>query len=427
MTEDEDDDDVYREITFAEAKKERKERIKWLRDAEGEDDRRILKLLKSCGTGNRCNLDKCPVCALRARRAARRLGSVAQAIYPLDDRPFFRVSRITVEAVKTIGKRRSLDEEKVGAIAASMSQIGLRTPITVREEKKKSILVCGLYRLEAAKRLKWETIPCFIFPGNERESRPLQISEDIYRAELTAMERAEYINELRALIRNKVGQAALPGGKQPKDIGINKAAKALGFTKEEIRRAKAIAWISAKAKEAAKNLGLDDNQDALLEIAKLPTPEAQCKAVATIDERKRAARARRATAAVADNEKAAAEIEEIEASIEDKLQKVDSLKDKVASQRERVRKIEDELIGKSVDATLAPVDPSPSIVPADDPEIPPASDEDDGEVPDPDLDQALADLQAAWDAAAELREAWEQAPLTARKRFIAEVLWSYAS
>jgi ParB/RepB/Spo0J family partition protein len=426
MTEDE-DDEVYREITFAEAKEERKERIEWLQDAEGEDDRRILKLLKGCRKGNRCNLDKCPVCALRARRAARRLGSVARAIYPLDDQPFFRVSRIAVEAVKTIGKRRSLDEEKVGAIAASMSQIGLRTPITVREEKKKSVLVCGLYRLEAAKRLKWETIPCFIFPGNDTESRPWQISEDIYRAERTVLERAEGINELRALISGKVGQVAPPGGKQPKDVGVNKAAKALGFTKEEIRRSRAIAGISAEAKEEAKNLGLDDNQDALLEIAKLPTPETQCKAVQALDERKRAARARRATAAVADDDKAAAEIEEIEASIADKLQKVDILKNKVASQRERVRKIEDELIGQRVDATLVSVDTSPSIAPTDDPEISSASDEDDNEVLDPDLYQALDDLQAAWDAAAELREAWNQAPAVVRERFISEVLRGYVS
>jgi ParB/RepB/Spo0J family partition protein len=426
MTEDE-DDEVYREITFAEAKEERKERIEWLQDAEGEDDRRILKLLKGCRKGNRCNLDKCPVCALRARRAARRLGSVARAIYPLDDQPFFRVSRIAVEAVKTIGKRRSLDEEKVGAIAASMSQIGLRTPITVREEKKKSVLVCGLYRLEAAKRLKWETIPCFIFPGNDTESRPWQISEDIYRAERTVLERAEGINELRALISGKVGQVAPPGGKQPKDVGVNKAAKALGFTKEEIRRSRAIAGISAEAKEEAKNLGLDDNQDALLEIAKLPTPETQCKAVQALDERKRAARARRATAAVADDDKAADEIEEIEASIADKLQKVDILKNKVASQRERVRKIEDELIGQRVDATLVSVDTSPSIAPTDDPEISSASDEDDNEVLDPDLYQALDDLQAAWDAAAELREAWNQAPAVVRERFISEVLRGYVS
>jgi ParB family chromosome partitioning protein len=427
MTEDE-DDEVYREITFAEAKKERKEEIKWLRDAEGEDNRRVLKHLKSCRKGKRCNLDTCPVCALRARRAARRLGSVAEAIYPLENRPFFRVRMILVEAVKTIGKRRTLDEEKVGAIAASMSQIGLRTPITVREEKKKSVLVCGLYRLEAAKRLKWETIPCFILPGSDTESRPWQISEDIYRAERTVLERAEGINELRTLISGKVGQVALPGGKQPKDVGVNKAAKALGFTKEEIRRSKAIAGISAEAKEEAKNLGLDDNQDALLEIAKLPTPETQCKAVQALNERKRAARARRATAAVADNEKAAAKIEEIETSIADKLQKMDKLKNKVASQRERVRKIEDKLIGKSVDATLVSVDTSPPIVPNDDPEISSASDEEADEVVlHLDLDQALVDLQAAWDAAAELREAWDEAPTVVRKRFIAEVLLGYVS
>jgi hypothetical protein len=242
---------------------------------------------------------------------------------------------------------------------------------------------------------------------------------------LTVLERAEYVDELRVLIREqaKEGQVAPRGGKQPRETGIKKTAKRLGLTPKEVRRSKEIAAISAEARA----LKLDDNQDALLEIAKLPTPEAQRKAVRAIDERKRAARARRSAAAVADNEKAAAEIEEIEASIADKLQKLDRLKDKVASQRERVRKIEEKLIGKSVDPTLVSVDPSPSIAPTDDPEISKAPDEDAGKVQGSDLDQALSDLQAAWDAAAELREAWEQASTIVRERFIAEVLCSYAS
>jgi len=83
MTEDEDDDDLYREITFAEAKKERKQHIDWLLKGEGtKDTRRRAKLLQRCRKGDRCNQDECPVCARRTRCAARRIGSVAEAIYP---------------------------------------------------------------------------------------------------------------------------------------------------------------------------------------------------------------------------------------------------------------------------------------------------------------------------------------------------------
>ena len=54
------------------------------------------------------------------------------------------------------------------------------------------------------------------------------------------------------------GQVAPPGGRQPKDIGIKKAARALGLTREEVRRAKAIAGIIAEAKAQARELGLDE-------------------------------------------------------------------------------------------------------------------------------------------------------------------------
>jgi len=113
----------------------------------------------------------------------------------------------------------------VHALAASMSQIGLRTPITVREKNKKAYLVCGLHRLEAAKRLEWERIPCFIVPGDEHETRPWKISEDVYRAELSVLDRAEHINELCALIGKKGVQVAPPGGNQPHDRGIKRPPK----------------------------------------------------------------------------------------------------------------------------------------------------------------------------------------------------------
>ena len=420
MTEDEDDDDVYREITFAEAKEERKERIKWLLQGEStKDTRRRAKLLQRCRKGDRCYRDECPVCARRKRRAARRIGSVAEAIYPRFKAAIFLVSEIDVSSVKTLGARRAVNEEKVHALAASMSQIGLRTPITVREKNKKAYLVCGLHRLEAAKRLEWERIPCFIVPGDEHETRPWEISEDVYRAELSVLDRAEHINELCALIGKKGVQVAPPGGKQPHDRGIKKAAKALGFSKDDVRRSMIISEMSAKAKEEARTLELDDNQAALLEVARLSTPEAQLKAVRRIDEEKRAARDRRAAAAVAGNEKSAAKIEKLKADIAKKIDKRDELNNRVAFQRDEVRKIEDQLVADGVNSALTEIDPSPSIVPGSGAKIQSESDTSDDE---PDLDDAFAALEAAWNDAPDVRRAWDEAPTVVRERFIAEVL-----
>ena len=80
--------------------------------------------------------------------------------------------------------------------------------------------------------------------------------------------------------RAKGAQVAQPGGRQPHDKGLSKTAKQLGISREEVRRSKKIAGISPKAKTAAKNVGLDDNQAALLKAAKESTPKGQIKTVA---------------------------------------------------------------------------------------------------------------------------------------------------
>jgi sulfiredoxin len=52
----------------------------------------------------------------------------------------------------------TLDAEKVQELAQSIAQDGMRTPIHVREDKDRYVLVGGLHRLEACKELGEETI-----------------------------------------------------------------------------------------------------------------------------------------------------------------------------------------------------------------------------------------------------------------------------
>jgi hypothetical protein len=66
-----------------------------------------------------------------------------------------------------------------------------------------------------------------------------------------------------------------PRGRQPHDKGVSKAAKAIGTTRDDVRRSKAISDLSSAAKEAARDAGLVDNEAALLKVAKEPTPKAQ--------------------------------------------------------------------------------------------------------------------------------------------------------
>jgi ParB-like chromosome segregation protein Spo0J len=55
-------------------------------------------------------------------------------------------------------RRATLDPKKAQEIAESMLQVGQQTPIMVRRDGERYVLVEGLHRLEACKQLGEETI-----------------------------------------------------------------------------------------------------------------------------------------------------------------------------------------------------------------------------------------------------------------------------
>ena len=201
------------------------------------------------------------------------------------------------------------------------------------------------------------------------------------------------------------------------DAAINRTAKALGFTKEEVRRAKKIAGISEEARAEAKRLGLDDNQRALLEIAKLPTATAQLLAAKRIDERIRAAQARRATAitAVQADTTAAARITTIQADITAMMDEAQGLNDELAGKRSRLRSLQEQLVADCVDKVPITAD-SPAIAPAD--EVAPIGDRQPLSLREA---GSLGALTAAWDEARELKRAWARASTRVRRRFIDKI------
>jgi sulfiredoxin len=65
----------------------------------------------------------------------------------------------TIASIYVPAKRRaSLDPSKAQEIAASILQDGQQTPILVRQDGERFVLVEGLHRLEACKQLGEETI-----------------------------------------------------------------------------------------------------------------------------------------------------------------------------------------------------------------------------------------------------------------------------
>lgn len=62
---------------------------------------------------------------------------------------FIKIDEIYIPAAK----RGPIDADKVQTLAESIAEVGLQSPILVRPDKQRYVLVSGLHRLEACKAL----------------------------------------------------------------------------------------------------------------------------------------------------------------------------------------------------------------------------------------------------------------------------------
>jgi ParB/RepB/Spo0J family partition protein len=181
---------------------------------------------------------------------------------------------LTVSDIDIPTGRREIDSAAVKRLAESIKKIGLRHPVTVRAKGDRYILVAGRHRIEAFKKLDRGDIPATIFKMTNDEARLWEIAENLHRAELSNIEKAECIEDWRKITNRQASHDVTPsGGKQPTEIGIRKTAEALDVSHETVRRARQIASIDDEAKDAATKVGVTNISD-LVEVSKV-APERQ--------------------------------------------------------------------------------------------------------------------------------------------------------
>lgn len=119
------------------------------------------------------------------------------------------IKNFRIADIRVLGHHRPLDKDKVRALADSIKAIGLNTPPTVRKSKKGPILIAGRHRLEAVKSLGLSHIDCSVMRGDKIDRQLWRIAENLHRADLTKLQRAENIKKWDELIkkRGKGGQS----------------------------------------------------------------------------------------------------------------------------------------------------------------------------------------------------------------------------
>lgn len=158
--------------------------------------------------------------------------------------------------------------------------------LSLRRQGPDLILVAGRHRLAAAKKLGWKKIKAELEEGTPLESRIWEATENVCRAELSAEERQQATKDLVAALEEKhkevsAGKPAdtsLPRTHPTKSTGVGRGkgggtskvrakaleeaeqltGKSVGTLKNEI----ALANLTREARQAAKEIGLTDSQQA---------------------------------------------------------------------------------------------------------------------------------------------------------------------
>lgn len=175
---------------------------------------------------------------------------------------------VAIDEIDIGDGRREVETAVVKRLADSIDSIGLQHPITVRRKGERYALIAGRHRIEAFKKLGREHIPASIVTMTNSDARMWEIAENLHRAELTKLQRAEQIEEWRNLM--------LQAEARPTERAT---AIALGVHHSEVHRSSEIANITAEAKEAAHEAGIDDNQSKLLAVAKVEPSEQMAKVI----------------------------------------------------------------------------------------------------------------------------------------------------
>jgi ParB family chromosome partitioning protein len=201
-----------------------------------------------------------------------------------------------------VGDRlRALDRESVAGLKESISRIGLKTSISVRSSAHGWTLVAGRHRLAACIELGINQIAVVVETGSELEARLWEIAENLHRAELTTLERAEHISQWIKL-RGERGAGAscdqaddkldqvvpvselIPArGGRGREGGVRAAARELGVSRTDALRAvQRVDRIAPAVREALRDIPeIADNGVELDALAALPA-EQQAAAVAAV-------------------------------------------------------------------------------------------------------------------------------------------------
>ena len=169
------------------------------------------------------------------------------------DAPILYIPIAEIEISDRLG---AYEVERAELIAASMAEMGQRSPVTVARipETTQYRLIAGLHRLRAAEMLEWSDIRAEVMPAamTADEARLIEIDENIARGVLSDLDQAIFLAERKTIYERLHPEVALGANQHDgrvRQIGepsfeapfvrrfSEDTAKKLGLSERSIQRA----------------------------------------------------------------------------------------------------------------------------------------------------------------------------------------------
>lgn len=201
------------------------------------------------------------------------------------------VRRIPISSIQIGDRLRLVDPDRAAFIGAGMAAVGQIQPIEVRPIKAKKYeyaLVVGGHRLAGAELIGWTEIDAIVTAMTAEQARMREIDENVYRAELSDLDRAVFLAEKKRLYEQlhpetkhggdrRSDQAAIFGDLAPRFT--EEVKERLGYSERTIQRIVARANIAPAVRARISSSWLASKGGDLDALARLP-PEDQ---LATVD------------------------------------------------------------------------------------------------------------------------------------------------
>ncbi len=191
-------------------------------------------------------------------------------------------TRIKLADIDQSGRLRPVDQDQALLIASSMDAIGLKTPIQVRPAPKNAkrpfLLVIGGHRCAAAALLGWDEIDAHVVDMTADEARMQEVDENLYRADLTALDRAVFLAEKKRLFEKLHPETKHGGDRRSDQVAIfgdliprfsDEVAERLGYSERTIQRTLQRAKLPADIRARIAGTPLADNGSELDALLKL--------------------------------------------------------------------------------------------------------------------------------------------------------------